>query len=94
MKKKKNNKEKIHNNNIIKQTEGLNNQCMTRLRNDGGTISQDGNLAQLRFASLNCTRGCGGLNSFLVTLLSGKRDALVTVLRMSNADSTGSMALD
>ena len=27
---------KIHNNNIIKQTERLNNQCMTRLRNDDG----------------------------------------------------------
>ena len=41
-------KKKEYNNNIIKQIERLNNQCMTSLRNDdGGTASQDGNLAPL-----------------------------------------------
>ena len=36
---------------IIKQTKRLNNQCMTRLRNDdgGGTASQDGNLTHVFF---------------------------------------------
>ena len=49
-----NEKEKrIYNNKIIKQIGRLNNQYMNNLRNDymGGTVSQDGNLAQLSKAS-------------------------------------------
>ena len=41
-------KKKKYNNNIIKQIERLNNQCMASLHNDDGcTASQNGNLAQL-----------------------------------------------